>query len=159
MFAHLAPMQVLGLLRLIVLGTLDCMGENNTGHLVTAIEPFKDIYFLCFLIAHQFSSFPNKMPTTIQLFRHSIHALFFPFKEYLYIWGWSGVRAIYFGIMWINNKFLLVSVHNNIQYTYCTLQFSKQTSIMYLLWSLQKLHIKPDEGTQKRGQVIFVWKH
>lgn len=65
MFAHLAPMQILGLLRLIVLGTLDYMGENNTGNLVTAIEPFKDIYFLCFLSAHQFSSFPNKMPTTI----------------------------------------------------------------------------------------------
>ena len=94
MFAHLAPTQVLGLLGLIVLGTLDCGGENNTGHLVTAIEPFKDAYFLC-LSAHQFSSFPNKMPTKISLTYSALSTCtFFPFKEYLYIWG-GGVKAIY----------------------------------------------------------------
>ena len=36
----MAPTQALGLLRLVVLENLDCEGGNNTGYLVTAIEPF-----------------------------------------------------------------------------------------------------------------------
>lgn len=77
---------------------------------------------------------------------------------YLGVGSWEISLKVYFGKKktWINKELLLVSVHNDIQYTYGTLQISKQISIIYRLLSLQKLHIRPAEGTQKRGWVIFI---
>lgn len=81
-----------------------------------------------------------------------MHFFFFIQAALIYLGVGSWEISVYFGKKtWINKELLLVSVHNDIQYTYGTLHISKQISIIYRLLSLQKLHIRPAEGTQKRG--------